>query len=269
MCRRMACARARRYGPGSLNASDGTRPIRRPTHSRSSCGVDQRIEKWKRWIDGPIKSDVLTMHLQRDAYRTVSEMLAENADNLPESYWWEFMRDTYATTQAVAVRRQADTHKDVATLGKLIEEIRDDHRRITREFWLAEWSDPDDPFMQREAVRGWADQYAGDDERYLDAAIPASDLDTLTDAAADVRAYVDRHVAHSEKPSQVSAEITLTLKDVHDDIDVIGSLFKKYYNLLTASSFVMLVPVIQHDWLAAFRVAWMGREPTSRSAFDK
>lgn len=41
-------------------------------------------------------------------------------------------------------------------------------------------------------------------------------------------------------------------------IDVIGELFKRYYNLLTASSYVMLEPVIQHDWLAAFRVPWMG-----------
>jgi hypothetical protein len=51
----------------------------------------------------------MTMHLQRDAYRKVSEMLTANADDLPDSYWWEFMRDTHATTQAVAVRRQADT----------------------------------------------------------------------------------------------------------------------------------------------------------------
>jgi len=29
------------------------------------------------------------------------------------------------------------------------------------------------------------------------------------------------------------------------------------YNLLTASFYVQLEPVIQHDWLAAFRVPWM------------
>jgi hypothetical protein len=34
-------------------------------------------------------------------------------------------------------------------------------------------------------------------------------------------------------------------------------LFKKYYNLLTASSYVMLVPVIQNDWKAIFRQPWM------------
>lgn len=217
--------------------------------------ADQRIEKWQYWIDGTIKNSVLTMHLHRDAWREVAAMLEANGQ-LPESYWWEFMRDTYATTQAVAVRRQADTHKDVASLGKLIEEIRDDPSRITREFWLAEWTS-EDKFLRMEAERGWTTQYAGTVGDHLDPLIPAADFDALQAASADVRGYVDQHVAHAERPPRAPSQVTLTLSDIHDDIDVIGDLFKKYYNLLTASSYVFLVPVIQHDWLAIFREPWM------------
>ena len=43
--------------------------------------------------------------------------IIEGNRELPDSYWWQFMFDTYAVTQAVAVRRQADLHKDVASLG--------------------------------------------------------------------------------------------------------------------------------------------------------
>ncbi len=75
----------------------------------------QRIAKWKRWIDGPIKNDMFSMHLQRDCWLKVGKMLSQNAERLPESYWWQLMFDTYSTTQAVAVRRQADTHSDVAS----------------------------------------------------------------------------------------------------------------------------------------------------------
>ena len=87
----------------------------------------------------------MTMYLQRYAWLEVGKILGDNAEQLPDSYWWEFMRDTYGTTQAVAVRRQADTHRDAASLGKLIEEIRDDAARITREFWLGLWGKLDDP----------------------------------------------------------------------------------------------------------------------------
>ncbi len=104
--------------------------------------TDLRIAKWKRWIEGTIYNNVLTMHLQRHAWREVAAII-ENNGQLPASYWWEFMRDTYATTQAVAVRRQADTHRDVASLAKLIQEIRDEPTKITREFWLSMWDSTD------------------------------------------------------------------------------------------------------------------------------
>jgi hypothetical protein len=216
--------------------------------------TDQRIEKWTRWIEGTIRSNVLTMHLQRDAWRDVSDILQRNGQ-LPDSYWWEFMRDTYATTQAVAVRRQADTHRDAASLGKLIQEIRDDASRITREFWIGVW-DTTEAWQLREAERGWTEHYAGGVGTHLDPAIPAADFDALIDAASKVKAFVDEQVAHADA-SAVSAQITLTLNDVHDAIDVSGDLFRKYYNLLTAASYISLVPVIQHDWKAVFRVPWI------------
>lgn len=64
----------------------------------------QRIEEWRGWIDGQIKDEVLTMHLHRDTWSQTQAIIAANL-GLPESYWWESMADTYAVTQAVAVRR--------------------------------------------------------------------------------------------------------------------------------------------------------------------
>ena len=218
-----------------------------------SNATDQRIEKWTRWIEGSIKSNVLTMHLHRHAWRKVAEILEDNP-GLPESYWWEFMRDTYATTQAIAVRRQADRHPDAASLGKLIEQIRDDAARVTRDFWVGLWDEPE-PLDVRFAERVWAEQYGGVVGHHLDPAIPTSDLDALAGAATAVKAYVDKHVAHADA-SAVSVAVTLTLKEVHDAVDVIGHLFKKYYNLLTASSYIDLVPVVQSDWTAVFRTPW-------------
>lgn len=225
--------------------------IRDAGHTRAMA--DQRIEKWRRWCDGTIESNILTMYLHRDTWHEVAKIIDDHG-NLPDSYWWEFLRDTYASTQAVAVRRQADTHPDAASLGKLIQEIRDDASRITREFWIGLWGDEE--WKLSEAERGWQRQYAGSVGDHLDPAIPAADFDALTDAAASVKAYVDQHVAHADS-SAAAAEITLTIGEVHDAIDVIGDLFKRYYNLLTASSYVLLVPAIQHDWKAVFREPWI------------
>jgi len=69
-----------------------------------------------------------------------------------------------------------------------------------------------------------------------------------------VKRYVDQHVAHADA---VPAEVTLTLDEVHAAIDVIGDLHKKYWNLLTAGSYVQLEAAIQHNWKAAFQVSRM------------
>jgi len=111
------------------------------------------------------------------------------------------------------------------------------------------WSDPD--FL---AERGWSEQYAGTTGTHLDPSIPAADLHRLTSGAAKVKRYVDQHVAHADA---VPATVTLTLDEVHDAIDLIGDLFKKYSNLLTASSYVFLEPAIQHNWKAVFREPWI------------
>lgn len=214
--------------------------------------ADQRIEKWAGWIDGTIKNNVFVMHLQREAWKDVSEILAANP-GLPESYWWEFMRDTYATTQAVAVRRQADLTRGVASLGKLIEEIGDDPSRVTKAFWLGH-NEGADAYWLRVAEKAWGDDFGGDVDAHLDPSVPTADLVALTDVGDSVRHYVDKHVAHADASAP---EVTLTLGDIHDAIDVIGRLFSKYSNLLTGVAWASLVPAIQHNWKAAFAVPWM------------
>jgi hypothetical protein len=56
------------------------------------------------------------MHSHRETWRT----LERTAPVVLESYWWGSLYDTYAASQAMALRRQTDTHRDVASLGKLI-----------------------------------------------------------------------------------------------------------------------------------------------------
>jgi hypothetical protein len=40
--------------------------------------ADLRLEKWRRWIDGQIKDEVLTMHLHHDTWLAVQEVVSAN-----------------------------------------------------------------------------------------------------------------------------------------------------------------------------------------------
>lgn len=236
-------ARGARLPPGS---GLGCRSVHPPTTT------NPRIEKWKGWIDGPIKDDVIGMHDARATWTHVGAMLAANPA-LPNSHWWEFMRDSYATTQAVAVRRQAVPDNESRNLGTLLAELADDCALVTQEFWVGLWRGHVD--MRGMGRRKWAEQFGGEVGTHLDPAIVRQDIERLKAGSARVKRHVDRHIAHSDRkasPADVAA-----LSDVHEAIDLIGELFRRYLNLFTASSMLQLEPVIPYDWMAVFRIPWM------------
>jgi hypothetical protein len=211
--------------------------------------ADSRIEKWRRWCAGRIRDDILTMHLHRHVFREVGEITKANSD-LPASYFFDYLQDTYATTQAIAIRRQAETGTRVCTLGRLLTEISDDPSRISREFYVGMW-DADQTAL---GAQSFDAQFAGVVGSHIDPAIIRHDLEVLNASAESVKGYVDQYVAHSD--ARASAALP-AFEEMDSAIDSIGHLFVKYVNALTADIRVKLVPEFQHDWLAVFRKPWI------------
>lgn len=67
---------------------------------------DSKVEKWLRWLE-TIKHEVISMHGQRDTYRTVARITQDHGQ-LPPSRFFDYLSMWYATSQGVAVRRQAE-----------------------------------------------------------------------------------------------------------------------------------------------------------------
>jgi hypothetical protein len=211
--------------------------------------ADSRIEKWHGWIEGQISNEIHAMHLHRATYQRVREIARENG-RLPNSYFWEYLQDTYAATQAVAVRRQVETSRRVRSLGRLLLELSDDPSRVSRAFFVGLWSDD----TRAMADEGFDEQFAGSVGTHLDPAIPRADLEDLTDTSESLKAFVEEHVAHSDARPRKGLP---SFDDLDAAIDQIGHLLKKYVFLFTAAGLVQLVPVIQHDWEAVFRQPWI------------
>jgi hypothetical protein len=204
-------------------------PSIEPTE-RADCGVG----KWTGWIEGAIKSNVAAMHLRRDAWSDVSEILHDNKQ-LPNSYWWRFMADTYTVTQAVAVRRQAAAHRDVASLARLMSEIGDDASTLTRARWTDLRRERNDASGRIDPQSDWDTHFAGAVGRHLDPAIAQADLEKLRSAATELRDDVGDRIAHADA-SAVPTSVTLAAQKVDEVIDLVGGLFERYHRLLTASS---------------------------------
>lgn len=211
---------------------------------------DPRIEKWRRWIEGPIKSEVLTVWWHRDVYRRVATITQERNPQLPPSHFFDQLSTTYATSQASAVRRQADRNPRVISLGRLLVEIRDDPGRFSRQRFVNQY----DVDQQDRGDCAFTEHFAGNVGDHVDPDLVVGDLARLDEEAREVVEYVDKHVAHSDARRMRDLP---TFRELNKAIDAIGALFERYALLITVESWGTLVPVPQYDWEAVFREPWI------------
>jgi AbiU2 len=198
---------------------------------------------------GRSSNEIYALFLHRATYRRVGEIVQDHGQ-LPESYFWRYLQDTYAATQAIAVRRQAETSSRVISLGRLLAELSDSPEEASRAFFVGLWAGE----RRAGAEREFDERFAGSVGTHLDPAIPRADLKTITDSAEPLKTFVDEHLAHSD--ARAGKDLP-TFAQLEVAIDEMGELLKKYVYLFKASTLMELVPLIQHNWEAIFRQAWI------------
>ena len=200
-----------------------------------------------------MRNEILTLHLHRAFWQQTRNIIDAN-QTLPPSSWWEFISDLYGSSQASAVRRVVDPHDNGVSLRRVLAEMRQDYRLLTFDYFIGLYP-ANRTSLVAHATDWWHEQFAGENDTHVDPAIVEADLNQLVSTTAPVVAHVDRHIAHSD-PRPIQPNDLATLGEVHDSIDVIGSLFQRYYTLLSGGS-TGLTPVIADNWQAIFRQPWI------------
>jgi Phage integrase family len=165
--------------------------------------ADQRIEEWERWLSKSVANDVYLMHLERHVWLRTHEIVRENGElKNTISYFWEWLFDLYVKAQAGAVRRQADERKDVASLARLLLEIKNTPDLLTRDWYLDHWGkdesydENDKAYWRKAGETEWSKNFGGEVGDHIDPSIVAADLTELRQGSKKVRVYVNKHVAH-------------------------------------------------------------------------
>jgi hypothetical protein len=227
---------------------------------------DQRLKKWQGWLWDQIGPEINSLHVNRHVWRETHALVSANRD-LPRSYWWQFLNDTYGVTVAVALRRQAEFKDErVTTLGRIVFEMSQDPARLSREFYLTRYGTDDTRLPW--ARQHWVDEFAGAVGDHLDPNIPTADLDRITNAVEKIRGFVDRHLAHRDRTA-VPAYEQPSLGDAHDAVDVLGAVYRRYMCLMNGLERAVLLPRFDHDWQAVFRHPWAAPEDEHPPAPDQ
>jgi hypothetical protein len=224
--------------------------------------MDDRFNKWNKWIN-LILSEIRGLSIDRNIFWEVQDIIKNNPNIQKPSKFYNFLRNIYAASALMGIRRQLKIDKDSISFARLLQEISDTPKILSRTRFFAYYKGST---IEKIAIRMGStveefasrdfDKFAGKKKNYVDPELIKLDFEELKSKAQKCEKYADRRVAHFDK--KVISNIP-TFVDLDNCIDYLEILMKKYYFLFRASSLTSILPISQnkYDWKTIFKKAWI------------
>src|SRR5687768_14439251 len=201
--------------------------------------LDPKLAKWIRWLE-IIKGEVQELVIAKDMFKQVQKMIEDNPLLHRPSLFYRHFSNTYVSHVVIGLRRQIKCDNQSISMARLFEEMIETPQVLTRAYFVELYEDS--------AAHDFTDndfnQFADPGAQRLNAALVEADLARLRDASKDCETFADKRVAHRDK---AELKTLPTYNDVHGCIDLLDSLYTRYYLLFHAGSMDTLLPVYQND----------------------
>ncbi len=224
--------------------------------------MDDRFNKWNKWID-VILSEITKLSIDRHIFWEVQDIISNNPKIQKPSKFYNFLRNIYAASALMGVRKQVKIDKDSISFAKLLQEICDTPKILSRTRFFANYKGSTVEKIAKlmgstveEFESRNFDQFAGKTGDHVDPELIKLDLGELKSKAQKCEEYADRRVAHFDIKAISNIP---TFADLDKCIDFLEMLIKKFYLLFRASSLTRILPVSQnkYDWKAIFKEVWL------------
>lgn len=221
---------------------------------------DAQWEQWKQDFDR-IYQENLYVFRNRYIYRELLKIF-ENNDFLKKEggYFFEWLKGHYGRDMVMAVGRELDRNTESINLIQLIYQMTQRPDVITRQRFLdihqvkpgdpKAWP-PDIDCFRYEQTQKWFTENVGSGNQ-LDPAVIKKDRNWLEKQCKSAMKYRHKMVAHRS-----DMQLTLTIKEIHDSLDAVEKILKKYYGIMTGNALMQATPTIQFYWTKVFTQPWI------------
>jgi AbiU2 len=185
----------------------------------------------------------------RRLYREVGAMVEANSAVNVKSAFYDWLRLIYVNDIAMAIRREVDRNPKSISLLQLIDDIARYPDVISRRRWVHGYQ----KFMKDIGHRDF-ERFAKPGAPRIDGRVIRKDRTALIEAARRVEKFVNTYIAHRNRYPMKRLP---TFTELDKSIDFLGRLLQRYTLVVTQGGLTEIVPVLQEDWQAPFRVAWI------------
>jgi hypothetical protein len=226
--------------------------------------LENKLTEWNSWLgtdpnaEATIYKELIDLSRIRHIFQGVAEMVRENEQVQQHSLFHEVFSLNYAHSVLMYLRRQVQPAG--VSMHRLLRDLKEHHSLVTRDWYVHLYTDGKNGLLREHAERSANSVFSRycacseDDEDMLDPSLVQEDIDRLQDIRESICDFVNWRVAHAvmNEPEQVP-----TYEQLDEWADTLEVQFKKYLLLLQGSGMNGLMPVINHDWRAIFRVPWL------------
>lgn len=212
--------------------------------------MDQKFEKWDRWICTIYKEAVKLVEHQQ-VFVEVQDIIKANPKIQKPNVFYRFLEDTYAAFSAMGIRRQIKPQED-GSLVRLLTEIIENPSVLSRKRFVELYP----ANMQLSASRIFDKRFSGSCTNHIDPTIAQRDLDQFKAHGSKVEKYADKRIAHRDKKEPTIP----TFAELNPPINYLKELVIKYYLLIKAKDLenCFMPPFIPEvDMEVIFRVPWI------------
>jgi hypothetical protein len=211
--------------------------------------TEGRLLKWQHQYDQVILQQMMGLADQRRMFQEIMTIIRSNPRLPKRSIVYSWLAQCYAHSAAAAVRRQRDEDRRSISLWRLLKDIENHPRDLTRNWYVSQWAS-----MDQDKGNQIFNGFASKGQATIDPAIIRRDRIELESLVARIKRFVDDHIAHRSATPAVPP----TFAALNAAIDATAKLVARYGLLLRqAPGMGKSHPILPKDWLEVFRVPWI------------
>lgn len=209
------------------------------------------LRRWRSWLPQMFR-DLSDMLGKREIFYDLQEVAKENPKVLSPGDFFDWMCTNYVTAITVGIRGFMDQSTGVHSLWRLLYEIIERPRIISRRAHVTLYRGTPKDFDMGNLT---FNNVVGPKRQYLTQRMIRSDMKELEDASERVRRFVNKRVAHRTPAGKIRR--LPTFNEIDKALDSLDRIFCKYKLLLVASGVTTVRATRQHDWREVLWEPWI------------
>lgn len=191
-------------------------------------------QKWKRWLINDLLPEIRYLLKLKTVFRKLSEVFSDINKYPKNNYFYWYIGRVHSATVVTGLCRMMDERKDVVSLVRLLNEIKENPELISRRAYTCikqKYREPRHYNFVKRRLDNEFSKMAGKGS-FLDPRIIESDLKRIKKITAKTIQYRHKFIGHHAYNQRIYKK-TPKLLDIHTCFDNFEKIFRRYFLLIT------------------------------------